>query len=176
MFNDTGKILCVDPGAVTSGVAYLENGNLRWSESKFPNGALLEKLKGLKHKGGAVAMEEFESYKLAIGQSSVQTVFWSGRFYEASVWPVGLFTRKEVKIFMLGKVGAKDSDKQIRKAILSLYPKTGGGATPEIGIKSKPGPLFGLSGHAVQALAVGIVMVGKRNYLNRLSDFKQIQF
>ncbi len=175
MFENTGKILCVDPGAESSGVAYLENGALRWSENKMNNYALLEKLKYLRGKG-TVAMEQLESYRLPVNQPTFETVFWSGRFFEASSWPVGLYTRKEIKIFMLGRIGVKNANKEIRAAVLSLYPKTGGGATPEIGIKSKPGPLFGLSGHAVQALAVGIVMVGKRNYLNRLSDFKQIQF
>ncbi len=174
MFENTGRILCVDPGATHSGVAYLEEGRLRWSSSEMSNYDLIEKLRYLSGKG-AVAMEEFESYKLAIGQSSIQTVFWSGQFFEASAWPVGLYTRKEVKIFMLGRVGVGNTDAAIRKAVLSLYPKTGGGATPQIGIKSKPGPLFGLSGHAVQALAVGITMIGKRSYLNRLSEFKQLK-
>ncbi len=175
MFKNTGKILCVDPGATHSGVAFLENGMLRWSDSAMPNGALLEKLKYLKDKGGAIAMEEFESYKLAIGQPSVQTIFWSGRFYEASGWPVELFTRKEVKIFMLGRVGVKNSKKATRDALLTLYPADGGGKTPQIGTKRKPGPLYGLTGHAVSAMEVGITMIGKRHYLNRLSDFKQIQ-
>ncbi len=174
MFKDTGKILCVDPGAETSGVAYLENGHLRWSDAYFSNGALLEKLKYLTGKG-AVAMEQLESYRLPVNQPTFETVFWSGRFYEASAWPVGLYTRKEIKIFMLGRVNVKNSDGPIRKAVLSLYPKTGGGKTPQVGTKRKPGPLYGLSSHAVQALAVGIVMIGKRNYLNRLSDFKQLK-
>ncbi len=174
MFENTGKILCVDPGAKYSGVAYLENGALKYSESQMNNYELISRLECLSGKG-AVAMEEFESWKLRINQATFKAIFWSGRFFEASAWPVGLYTRKEVKIFMLGSVGVGSTNAAIRKAVLSLYPKTGGGQTPQIGTKRKPGPLYGLSGHAVQALAVGIVMIGKRNYLGRLSEFKQLK-
>ncbi|MCP3940249.1 MAG: hypothetical protein GY710_02035 [Desulfobacteraceae bacterium] len=173
-FLNTGKILCVDPGAEFSGVALLENGALKYSESQMNNYELIARLECLTGKG-AVAMEELESYNLRVGQATFESVFWSGRFFEASAWPVGLYTRKEVKIFILGSVGVKSTDAAIRKAVLSLYPKTGGGKTPQIGTARKPGPLYGLTGHAVQALAVGIVMIGKRHYLSRLSEFKQLK-
>lgn len=41
-------------------------------------------------------------------------------------------------------------------ALLDLFPRTGGGATPQIGTKAKPGPLYGVSSHAWAALGVAV--------------------
>ena len=42
------------------------------------------------------------------------------------------------------------------QALLDLFPRTGGGATPQIGTKGKPGPLYGVSSHAWAALGVAV--------------------
>ena len=55
---------------------------------------------------------------------------------------------------------AKDGN--VRQAILDRYPATGGGKNPQVGTKKAPGPLYGVSGHAWQALAVAITAIETR--------------
>ena len=49
-------------------------------------------------------------------------------------------------------------DKNIRQAILDLYPPTGGGKTPQVGTKKQHGPLYGVSGDAWQALGIALTL------------------
>ena len=55
---------------------------------------------------------------------------------------------------------SRAKDTNIRQALLDLFPRAGGGATPQVGTKGKPGPLYGVSSHAWPALAVAITVSG----------------
>jgi len=111
-----------------------------------------------------LAIEMIGSYGMAVGATVFETCVWIGRFI--GQWP-GEYTR----VFRKGRWGdnkqfpgvamtlcrsnlAKDSN--IRRAILDLYEPTGGGKIPQIGTKSKPGPLCGVSKDVWAALAVAI--------------------
>jgi len=169
----TGRMLCIDPGPKNSGIAYLKDGLLSGSNQAVDNEELHCILTGLWNRKNTVCMEELESYNLRAGQATFKSVFWSGRFFEAFNGEVKLITRKQVRIFMLGSLKIKNTDAKIRDAVLTLFEASGGGRWPEIGIKSKPGPLYGLTGHAVQALAVGITLIGLESGMCRVSDFRQ---
>ena len=49
-------------------------------------------------------------------------------------------------------------DVNVRQALIDMFPKLGGGKTPQIGTKSSPGPLYGVSNDVWAALAVGVTL------------------
>jgi hypothetical protein len=65
-----------------------------------------------------------------------------------------LMLRPDVKTYLCRKRGATDA--MVRQAVLDRFPRTGGGKTPQVGVKDQPGPLYGVKGDAWQALALAI--------------------
>ena len=103
-----------------------------------------------------IAIERFEARGMPLGNESIETVFWSGRFYESarklveprSVRRVG---RGQVKLHLCGTMRAKDAN--IRAVLIDRY---GGSRAEAIGTKKNPGPLHGVASHMWAALAVAI--------------------
>lgn len=128
----------------------------------IPNERALEWLAGEKWRGFTLAIEMIASYGMPVGREVFETCVWIGRFQQAWHSPedVRLVYRKDVKLHLCGTAKAKDAN--VRQALLDLYPRTGGGATPQIGTKAKPGPLYGVSSHAWPALAVAVTLRGDR--------------
>jgi hypothetical protein len=105
--------------------------------------------------GTLLAIEMVRSMGMPVGDEVFETVLWAGRFIEA--WhpqPFRTVPRHRIKMHLCGNMQAKDSN--IRQALLNLFPRTGGGSTPQVGTKKQPGPLFGVSTHVWSALAVAI--------------------
>jgi len=102
-----------------------------------------------------IAIEMIASQGMPVGRETFETCVWIGRFIQAfhNGQDHTLIYRGVVKDVLCGSRKAKDAN--IRQALLDKYPCTGGGKTPQIGTKSQPGPLFGISTHAWPALAVG---------------------
>lgn len=99
----------------------------------------------------SLVVEGVESFGMAVGKETFETVFWSGRFCQA--WPDSKFVRvyrKEVKLHLCGSCRAKDTN--IRQAILDRF----GGKEKAVGKKASKGPLYGVSGHTWSALALAI--------------------
>jgi hypothetical protein len=163
-------ILAIDPGTDKSGVVLYDSmeREVTWAREQ-ENVALIE---WLRHCGNdrnvTLVIEMVESFGLAVGKSTFETVRWIGRFQEA--WEnrggrVEFVGRRDVKMCLCGRVtypspetGAlkKVGDAEIRRAILDRFPATGGGKTPEIGPKRQPGPLHGVHGHLFAALGVAL--------------------
>lgn len=105
-----------------------------------------------------LAVEMIASYGMAVGKEVFETCVWIGRFVQ--VWhdpgAVQLVYRKDVKMHLCGTTQAKDAN--VRRAILDLYPRSGGGATPQVGTKARPGPLYGVSTHAWAAIGVALTV------------------
>ena len=155
-------ILAIDPGTNQSAWVLMPNmqGSAVINREIEANEVLLQRLRsgwfhGLAH---YLALEMVASYGMPVGREVFETVLWSGMFLEAWTAPGGapyrLIYRREVKLHLCGSERAKDSN--IRQAILDLYPRTGGGKTPQVGTKKNPGPLYGVSRDLWAALAVGI--------------------
>jgi hypothetical protein len=71
-----------------------------------------------------VVIEMVASYGMAVGESVFETVFWIGRFYEASIreWiKCARVYRKDVKMNLCGQTRAKDSN--IRQALIDRFAK-----------------------------------------------------
>ncbi|HUH36695.1 MAG TPA: hypothetical protein VL027_01995 [Spongiibacteraceae bacterium] len=102
-----------------------------------------------------LAIERVASYGMAVGRDVFETCEWVGDFRRAWTGPPALLIyRRDVKLHLCNSAKAKDAN--IRQALLDMFPRTGGGKTPQVGTKAKPGPLFGVSSHAWSALAAAI--------------------
>lgn len=121
-----------------------------------------------------VAIEDIVYMSQNAGREVFETCKWIGRFREAWEFPrheanpersVSLIKRTDEKTMLCGGQTYPDSetgcrrgydDSHIRRALLEKFPRTGGGKVPQVGIKSKPGPLYGFHSHLWSALAVAM--------------------
>ena len=170
------RALAIDPGPKTSGVVILDTRHdppqiLRhWQDMStkvlrdnlwFPDrfdlfGCPFE----------AVLLERVASFGMPVGETTINTILWSGRLMEVCERvgiPLYRMTRKKVVHSLCFNIKAGDSN--VRRAILDLYPKTGGGKTPQIGTKNQPGPLYGIANDAFAALALGIAWARKHGHI-----------
>lgn len=152
-------ILAIDPGTTQSGWCLLGEGGVLGA-GVLENEQLLERLRGVSP-DVRLCIEMIASYGMAVGREVFETCVWIGRFQQAWHDPgaVELVYRKDVKIHLCGTTKAKDPN--IRRALLDMFPRTGGGKTPQIGTKSQPGPLYGVSSHAWPALGVAVTAAAK---------------
>lgn len=154
-------ILAIDPGTEQSGWCLYGSDMAGVLDSGVePNDALLVRIKDA-YLTDHIAIEMIASYGMAVGREVFETCVWIGRFKQAWHDPeaVQLVYRRDVKLHLCGTSKAKDAN--IRQALLDLFPRTGGGKTPQIGTKSQPGPLFGVSSHAWAALGVAVTAANK---------------
>lgn len=153
-----GKLLAIDPGTDQSGWCILRNGKVDDS-GVSDNQDVLRAVYAWPH---SLAIEMIASYGMAVGREVFETCVWIGRFVQAHQYPetVRLIYRRDVKLHLCGSPKAKDAN--IRQALLDMFPRTGGGKTPQVGTKKAPGPLFGVSSHAWSALAVGVTALNMK--------------
>jgi hypothetical protein len=142
-------ILALDPGPRQTGWACY---------STTANAEMLESLRHFYDDGASLAIEMIASYGMAVGREVFETCVWIGRFQQK--WPhpedVRLVYRRDVKQHLCGSAKAKDPN--VRQALLDMFPRTGGGKTPQVGIAKQPGPLYGVSTHAWPALGVAVTV------------------
>ncbi len=145
----------IDPGPEQSGWCVLAGGRVIAS-GVLPNAEMLERVMTRKYR--TMAIEMIASYGMAVGREVFETCVWIGRFMQAWHDPeaVQLVYRKQVTMHLCGTTKANDSN--VRRAILDLFPRTGGGSTPQIGTKKKPGPLYGVATHAWPAIGVALTV------------------
>ena len=90
------------------------------------------------------------------GKDVYDTCVWIGRLLEH--WRPKQWMKVErtpVRVHLCGSAKAKPPN--VRRALLDRWPGSGGGATPQIGTKPKPGPLRGMVGdHMWAALAAAV--------------------
>jgi hypothetical protein len=154
-------ILALDPGTHETGwVIFDGSGRGVLSCGVKPNEEMLELIASPMNGAGSLAIEMIASYGMAVGREVFETCVWIGRFQQAWHAPksVRLVYRREVKLHVCKS--AKANDSEIRRGLLDLFPATGGGATPQVGTKGKPGPLYGVSSHAWPALGVAVTVLG----------------
>ena len=115
-----------------------------------------------------VGIECVACYGMAVGASLFETAEWCGRircFLSSWVVAENIYRvyRKQVKMHLCGQTKAKDPN--VRQALIDLYPADGGGANPQVGTKSKPGPLYGFSADQWAALGVAITTLESKSEL-----------
>jgi len=138
-------LLAIDPGTTESAyVLYCTTENKIIEFLKESNEKLLFRIENILDPDEAV-IEKVASYGMPIGESTMQTIFWSGKFAQAlSFCPVHRITRKEVVVHLCGTVRAKDSN--VRQALIDRF--------GDPGTKKNPGPTYGIVEDVWAALAV----------------------
>lgn len=149
-------ILALDPGPERSALVVMD-GMTVFRAMLEPNAYVLGVLRAWAGEGGALVVEQIESFGMAVGREVFETCVWSGRFIEA--WATGehaqarpwaRLTRREIKLHLCGTVKAKDPN--VRQALIDRY----GGKDAAIGRKAQPGPLHGIRADMWAALACGV--------------------
>lgn len=137
------RVFAIDPGTIESGYVIFENGKIIDSGVEV-NEILRDSLKIRDY--DVLALEMVACYGMPVGKEVFETCLWIGRFIECSKRKHKLIERRDVKLHLCGNVRAKDGN--IRQAIIDkLGPK---------GTKKEPGPTYGISSHAWQALALAL--------------------
>lgn len=160
------QILAIDPGTTESAYVSYETRLTELCDIRelrnivecgiFPNEDIVSIIRSSHSEH--LAIEMVACYGMAVGKTVFDTCVWVGRFIEAYVShnkkPYTRVYRKDVCMHLCHSMRAKDSN--IRQAIIDRYPAIGGGKTPQVGVKSKPGPLYGVSTDVWAALGVAI--------------------
>lgn len=182
---EKNMILAIDPGPEISGVVlYGADTNLIFFADDMSTEELENQLVGGSVNGidfNHTACEDIVSYMQSVGKTTFDTCKVIGDIRTICKLrlkkTLTLIKRPDVKTVLAGgqtyrceKTGSRKgvSDAMIKNIIKSRFLGTGGGATPTIGTKAQPGPLFGMKGkkHAWSALAIALVYVETGGFLN----------
>lgn len=163
------SFLAIDPGTHKTGwVLVDEDMKLLDFESDTSNNNLAEHLiERCSPKEAAIEM--IASYGMRVGAEVFETCLIIGSivktFRKAGI-PVSKVFRKQVVTTLCRSPRAKDAD--VTQYVKDFYVQRfggGGGSTPAKGIKSAPGPLFGITEHCWQALGIAVAAHEDRSLL-----------
>lgn len=164
-------IMAIDPGNERSGFVIMKGLKII-DAGKLSNDIVMETIRYEIY--SILVCEMIASYGMAVGQTVFDTCVWIGRFLQAAKMEnkeTGIvFRKKEQKEKGIESVcmyichNARAKDKNIRQAIIDMYPATGGGKIQQVGTKKQPGPLYGISGDMWSALAIAITYQGSKEY------------
>lgn len=159
------RLLAIDPGPVESAWVLYDVDNktvVDWYKTKNDRvRTFVWRYEG-DFKPSFLAIEEIKSYGNVIGDSTIQTCVWIGRFLEMWDWNLYrdeeafLIPRKEVVTHICNN--PKAGDKNVRQALIDRW----GGKQEAIGLKATPGPLYGLKEDGWSALAVAVTCAETR--------------
>lgn len=155
-------IFAVDPGPETCGFALYDGERRRVdaSMSAMPVANCLSAVASWADAIDTVVIERVQSYGIS-GSSLLRTAEVVGRVWQAAVTaelPVELYYRREV-LQTLDITGKGNRDALVRQRIIEMF---GGDRRLAVGLKASPGPCYGVSGHAWQALGVALTYVLRR--------------
>ena len=154
------KILALDPGTLETGwVVYDSKTHTILDKGITENYGLKMFIKSNieTRNYDTVAIEMIASYGMPVGREVFETCLFIGQLMQMmddAYVPCKLIFRREVKQAICNNGKAKDP--QIRQALIDQFPRTGGGAKPQIGNKKQPGRLYGITSHIWAALGVAI--------------------
>ena len=157
MFDDP-FIFAIDPGPTTCGAVLYHPvaSRVLWAANKLPVEDAVELARAKARDGLLVAIERVQSQGQA-GASLLRTSEVVGRLQQAALGglaPVLLY-RSDV-LRALDVTGRGNRDKLVRARLIELH---GGSKEAAVGRKAAPGPLYGVSGHAWQALGVAVAVL-----------------
>ena len=137
-------VMAIDPGTEMSGWVVWD-GKLILKSGESKNEDLKAMLDHIctQTTDGLLVIEWITGYGIPAGRETFETCRWVGRFEEKWPGPVYLLPRQKVKQHFQAL-----NDKFIRQALIDRI-------GPQ-GTKKNPGPLFGITGHKLSALAVAV--------------------
>lgn len=139
-------LIAIDPGCYDSGVVVM-NGDRIISAEQRNNDGLISQVQCYSE----VIIESLHFMGGSVGREVLDTCVWVGRFMQAAgPERVTLIRRDDLRYHWVQNSAANDAS--VRAAVIDHY----GGKEIAIGTKKNPGPLYGISGHCWQALALGL--------------------
>lgn len=140
------RVFALDPGPTATGWCIFES-DCVVDSGHHANHDILTWVKD-GQRCDVLAIEMIANMGMAVGASTFETVRWIGRFQQAWREPerVQLVFRREVKTCICGNQQAKDQN--IRQGLIDRL--------GEPGKKAKPGPTYGVTGHAWSAVGVAV--------------------
>lgn len=152
-------VLAIDPGNRRSAYVILRDGR-PYDANTVDNSTMLDILRIGNWDGRIeVVIEQVACMGMSVGEEVFETVFWTGRFFEAASHNCAVYRLKRmpVKMHLCGNSRAKDAN--IRQALIDKF---GPGKEAAIGTKKSMGPLHGIKGDEWQALALGVTFAELR--------------
>lgn len=160
------RILGIDPGTTESGwVIYDTEKHSIIDKGIWDNERVLDSIADFCF--DVLSIEMVASYGMPVGKETFETVYWIGRFAQLSE-SINRYVRRYYKKTDINPsicFNANVKDAMIRRALLDMFPKTGGGKEPSIGTKKHPGPLYGINSHMFPALAVALTHALKKGII-----------
>ena len=149
-------VLGIDPGPTHCGIVHYDTveGRTHGARKDLLVADAVERIRISARHIGLVAIERVQSYGIA-GGSLLRTSEVVGRLWQVAEEqgiPTRLLYRREV-LRALAVTGKGNRDSLIRARLIEMH---GGTRKAAQGLKKQPGPLYGVSGHAWQALAVAV--------------------
>lgn len=165
------RILGIDPGTTESGwVIYDTEKHSIIDKGILDNERVLDSISVFDF--DVLSIEMVASYGMPVGKETFETVYWIGRFAEKArsfgICVERYYKKTDINPAICFNSNVKDA--MIRRALLDMFPKTGGGSEPSIGTKKQPGPLYGINSHMFPALAVALThalkngLIGYKTY------------
>lgn len=158
-------VVGIDPGTDFCGVAKYSSvrREVLLAESRWPVATLIDQVEEWadSHLVTYLAIERVQSYGIA-GGTLLRTSEVVGRLWQAWATSNGgadpeLLYRREV-LKALDVTGKGNRDSLVRQRMIEMH---GGTRAAACGKKAAPGPLYGVAGHAWQALAVAVVVADR---------------
>lgn len=150
------RVIALDVGTTQTGWCLLD-GYKPIAFGKDDNEVVLSILK--KEKYDIMVYEQFVSYGMPIGVSTITSIEWNGRFKQLVLCKgvkVSSITRQEEKLNICHSTKANDGT--IRQALIDRFAKTPSGK----GTKKDPDFFYGFSKDMWSAFAVGVTYLDTR--------------
>lgn len=136
-------ILAIDPGNGQSGVVRYDGSRVLFA-GNIENADVLKIIAD--DVSDVLAIELFVATNQRLGNESIETIHWGGRFHQASGDPDSVLLIPRLQVKKALGLNQRHGDSDVNAALLQVVgPK---------GTKADPGPCFGVSSHAWAALGV----------------------
>lgn len=157
------KLIALDVGTTQSGYCIVDVDTYKPLEfGKVDNNILLEKVKNSEY--DMLVYEEFQSYGMPVGKSTIESITWNGRYIQSALdreKKVYAIYRKDEKINLCGTMKAKDSN--IRQALVDRFAKFDFKSGK--GTKNNKDFFYGFSKDSWSAFAISTTWIDKQKEL-----------
>ena len=141
------RFYAIDPGYTQSAWILMDD---RWP-LRFGIDTNENVIELVRQREAPLVVEMIASYGMPVGREVFETCLWIGRFIEAAKGVHTKIYRKDVKMTLCNSTRAKDAN--VRQALIDRY---GPGKERAVGVKARPGPLYGFKADLWAALGVGV--------------------
>jgi hypothetical protein len=147
------RVIAIDPGTTQSAYVMWDGSDVL-SKDILDNEVMLAYLHDPPALPCPLVIEQIRCYGMPIGATTLDTVFWSGRFWEAWKGEKHLMPRIEVKKHLCHNGGAKDA--HIRQALIDRF-------EPDLEPRKRPkGILEGLKKDTWAAMAIAVTWLDQQ--------------